>query len=288
MSNQLLISKSNINEVYNLFQTFNNNGRRSIKAINKPNHDQTIPDDVEMIQMRLPYELSRRILIDVIYWHLRNKTIQEACELMSINKDLIHYFYVKYAGVTQIGSNILREHSRLARTLCMVNNMHDLVVDEPNVHRSEYFCFETFVRDSRYKLGQTAVEPLDFFRMDRHGLVLPMFSLMSIPKPIIMGQDCYQSILTGLSYLDVAWLMGYQGRRYFQCTALKRPVFIIGLMDPFGALISIPGEGYHTHMWIQYAKLLKCIYGPTTGVYLVLNDTILVSEDEYTVELVEI
>ena len=281
---ELLIGQSNQPGIFNIFRIKQG---RIAQICNGP-RSEAIPQDVPMETMPLPYELVRIILFKTIYWLLKNKCIEEACELMSINKDMIHWFHTRFCSMIQVGDiNYLGEHRRLSRTLCMVSRLHDMVTDEINYTRTEHFCFEAFVRNPKYQTDNQNVEPLDFYRKER-GEIMPIWTMMDMSRPVIVDQHCYKAVITGSGFLDVAWLMGHQGKTLFRCLGMRRPIFVFCLSDPFGTLICPEKESFHYYVWHLFADLLKVIYGLATGVYLVTSDHVPLQQELMTMEIKEI
>lgn len=281
---EVLITPTNRPGESNIFQVFNKQNKRFIRQIHRMNHDQDIPKDVEMQLFPLPYELTRIILLKTIYWLLCNKSIQEACQLMFINKDMLHFFHTHLVTLTPLKPfDFVWEHQRLSRTMRLVNIIEDIFEGQFH-HGEEYFCLSCTVQNPNYTLGSDEVEPLDLYNVDSGMSIL----VQDMPKPIIQQFDCFQAIKTGPLFLDVAYLMGYQGSRYFRCSAIKRPIFVFLVEDFFGASISPKINGYHYFAWVAFAKLLRIIYGPCTGVYLTMIENVEIGAGMITMEIKEI
>lgn len=278
LATEIVIGNSSKEGIKNLFQVFRHGGHRYLKVIPAEDHAQTITQDVKMINTPFPYEITRIILLKTIYWLLQNKCLEEASQMMFINKDMLLFFHRHFVSSVDFGNkSILAKIKNLARTLILGETVYDCLSEYGNPCQVKYFCIESHVVNPSYRLDSHAVQPLHFFRRDR-GQTIPNWAAEPMQKPEIMEENDFTSVCTGPDAWDIAWLMGRPTKTYFRCTGFKRPVICFALFDPFGMPLEVPVPGVDHYIWTRFAKLLKTIFGPNTGVYLVYRVTTVAEE----------
>lgn len=297
---QFLIAESHNRHIKTLYEVAKHGSQRFFTLIKPLDQDMDISPETPPFEpgLSLPAELEVLILKQVVDWHLTNKDFEEAINLISTSKLLIHHYHDTY--VKQSNDIVLWKQRNISRLIYMTRQLFTTVIQHQNDFHDQYVVTEvesqynqtdcmivknqlrcTFAlnhRDetfpTRRPLDQEAIGPLDFLRRRFHDETYTVeYRMTSCIRPVIMDCPEYRALLTGTTMGDIAWLYGQMGPKYFRATAFKRPVFVLLLQDPFCNLFKINLRNAHDKTpWVKWKQMLQLVFGDKTALFIVNQD----------------
>ncbi len=287
----LLIGKSNRQGIFNLFKIIPYRKKKTLMVVAPYDEGEDLSQEIEIQENlpRLPFEIIKIILLDLMKFYLRNKAIPEACQLLGLSRTLIFHYHRRYVGTGP--TTAMQAHQGLCRLFFMVDSLHQLLSGFVNFERYEYFMVEMYYQQLTFPSTDFEVTPLHFYNpvMNHQDNVRNMLDLVDCSKPILHSLFNFKAVVTGPKMLDVAWVFGRQGTHFYHCQRFQRPVICFVLNDQHGALAQLDEDDWQqVRPWKMFADLIRLVYGPSCGVYLVVDGPLVDGVHDTTYEMMEL
>lgn len=266
----LLIAESSTLGTHHLLEVQVHGQQRFLQRLPHLLASQPCPIAAPMEPMDFPPELVLPIVIYLMEWYLQNRHFAQAQQLMQLNQLTLDHFYHRYIGVQgQFGKK--KKIREMSKMMVMINYFNE-TYNEPdfNPGLDEVTCVKTHLTNKKFNVLRHQIPcPIDFYHnwteFERNPFVLDVMQKPDLGFP-------FHTVKTGPTLYEQAMLTGKFGNKFFHCSRIQFPVFIIHPMNSFGELIIIPEDWEHYRQWKLFGDLLRSIYGPKTGVYLVVSD----------------
>ena len=224
-----------------------------LKIVNFGEHDLGQP--IWRLNRGLPIEICLIILNHLFVAYLKSFNFDLAGALVAITKTFANDIYRKIYGKAVLDITI--KIRRVCNTLNLLEQIHD--------------CYLTVDRISTYTMCRV-------IRRTFNGKFCPWDPVHECVATSITGvisdDDPVQQYETGTLNGDNVWLTGqYMKNGIYDCKRFKHPVINLEFTNiyDYNLLTSkLLRKDFATR---QFINLLKVVYGPTTGIHVMFNDS---------------
>lgn len=215
-----------------------------------------ILDTTPQISMPLPPEIYETIISYVMEIRLTLRNLQLAFELCTIDKRTLGLFYRQIYQQSSDVSGVMLH--RLGRTFELVNSIYEDYILRQNIGMIPMCGLRCYRKPSLRHAP--LYEPWDF-----SADVEPM--RLEIDEGFMLETKAFPHFLHG----GTVWLHGYEDDGVYTVDRIDNPAIVLIMQDYTFTLI--PSHGTVTNKWHHFSDLLKRIFGPLTGVYLMVKES---------------
>lgn len=223
------------------------------------------------VSFSFPLELTQRIIMDLFYIALFNFHYSEACNIAVTSKSVLNSVYLFMYGSERLAVTVAEKIIRVSRTLKLLETLHDdylSVSNESEVTPSIMLCVEPSLR---YKPVYYPWEcRTDFLLMTQ----------TTLPTP---------TTVPGTLFGDTVFITGKEDYGIFDVDSMYHPVFLFGITDHTGTLLTSAKHFKRTDKFRYFSRLLTFIYGPRTAAFYMVKpedqvrNPFITSSDEYII-----
>lgn len=203
--------------------------------------------------------------------------------LLSIDRYFLRRMYNKYfPHYTNSSVTDLIKIERLSRVFLIISSIYNDVLFMPNIGDELYYMMEFEFRYDSFT--GTGFSPWNFVRniydeeKDIFGPAINI-NLLTSGQPEVHGQNLdewmyWRAFTTGKKISDIGWASGTQAScsDIFKCKSFLRPILVFLLSDRVGHVITTKALLNQNEDMLSFSNLLTLAFGPTTGIFFVLND----------------
>jgi len=223
------------------------------------------------VSFTFPLELTQRIIMDLFYTALFNFHYNEACKIAVTSRSVLNCVYMFMYGYERYTTNITEKILRVSRTLKLLEVLHDdylSVSNESEVTPSIMLCVEPSLRYNPVYYPWDC--RTDFLLMTQTALPA-------------------STAVPGMMFGDTVFITGKEDYGVFDVDVMYHPVFLFGITDHSGTLLTSAKHFQRTDKFKYFSKLLAFIYGSRTGVFYMVKpedqvrNPFITSSDEYII-----
>jgi hypothetical protein len=204
-----------------------------------------------------PIEIVIMIMHEIIHHYLASHGIQKAMKIICICRYMIEDYFDRFCG--RNGELVMMEKFRrlssLFRVASGISSQYEVPWDEFVLPKMVILC--------------QGVVPKDKLVYAPFQIALAETMVEEVVEHIRVNNKVVKMVRTGPGIRHMTMMHGEHRSKYFYATKVESPVFIFDLYEA-ADFYTVPNSLWQeAHAWHLFAKLLKIMHGPHTGVYVV-------------------